>query len=68
MMGAGEGGVRPEVSAQEIIPAAIRYLQTTPDTTLTEIYFSAFKLRDKSACEEIFQGYCKTNELKLLEG
>jgi nudix-type nucleoside diphosphatase (YffH/AdpP family) len=68
MMGAGEGGVRPEVSAEEIIPAAIRYFQTTPDTTLKEVYFSAFKLRDKSACEEVFQRFCKDNELKLLEG
>ena len=55
MIGAGEGGVRVEESAKQIIPAAIDYLRTTPSTTIKEIYFSAYKLRDKSACDTVFR-------------
>jgi nudix-type nucleoside diphosphatase (YffH/AdpP family) len=63
MMGAGEGGIRPEVAANEIIPAAIDYFVSTTNTTLREIYFSAYKLRDKSACDEIFEKACKAGTL-----
>jgi ADP-ribose pyrophosphatase len=55
MMGTGEGGLRPEVAAKEIIPAAINHFISTPNTTLRDIYFSAYKLRDKSACDEVFE-------------
>jgi nudix-type nucleoside diphosphatase (YffH/AdpP family) len=64
MMGAGEGGVRVEVSAQEIIPAAIDYFLATPNSTIKEVYFSAYKLRDKSACDMVFDKLC---ESKVIE-
>jgi nudix-type nucleoside diphosphatase (YffH/AdpP family) len=67
MIGAGEGGVRVEVSAQEIIPAAIDYFLATPDTTVKQIYFSAFKLRDKSACDVVFTKYCEDQLIKRLK-
>jgi ADP-ribose pyrophosphatase len=63
MMGTGEGGMRPEVAANEIIPAAINYFVSTPHTTIREIYFSAYKLRDKSACDEVFEKACKAGIL-----
>jgi O-acetyl-ADP-ribose deacetylase (regulator of RNase III) len=63
MMGAGEGGIRPEVAADEIIPAAIDYFVSTPNTALREIYFSAYKLRDKSACDEVFEKACRAGTL-----
>jgi hypothetical protein len=61
MIGAGEEGVHVEDSGHEIIPAAIEYFRTTPDTTIKEIYFSAFKLRDKSACDSVLTDYCENN-------
>jgi ADP-ribose pyrophosphatase len=67
MIGAGDGGVPIEIVAKKIIPAAITYLRTTPDTELKEIYFLAFKLRDKSACDRVFNGLCKDGILERLE-
>jgi nudix-type nucleoside diphosphatase (YffH/AdpP family) len=68
MIGAGEGGVRVEIAAKEIIPAAIDYFMATPDTTIKEIYFSAFKLRDKSACDDIFNKCCADGLIRRLTG
>jgi O-acetyl-ADP-ribose deacetylase (regulator of RNase III) len=67
MIGAGEEGVSVEVSGNEIIPAAIDYLGTTPNTTIKEIYFSAFKLRDKSACDAVLSKYCEKNHIMPLQ-
>jgi len=66
MMGSGDGGVPIEVVAEEIIPAAIAYFQTTPAPTLKEIYFLAFRLRDKSACDKVFDAYCQKGVLERL--
>ncbi len=66
MMGAGDAGVPIETVAVKIIRAAIDYLRTTPDTTLKEIYFLAFKLRDKSACDNILQDLCDHKVLERL--
>jgi ADP-ribose pyrophosphatase len=63
MVGAGEGGLRPEEAANEIIPAAIDYFVSASNTTIREIYFSAYKLRDKSACDEVFESACKKGTL-----
>jgi O-acetyl-ADP-ribose deacetylase (regulator of RNase III) len=61
MIGAGEGGVSVETSAKELIPAAIDYLRFNHDTTIKEIYFSAFRLRDKRACDLVLSEYCDRN-------
>jgi nudix-type nucleoside diphosphatase (YffH/AdpP family) len=66
MMGSGEGGVPIEAVAAEIIPAAINYFRTTPNPTLKEIYFLAFRLREKSACDKIFDDYCEKGLLTRL--
>jgi O-acetyl-ADP-ribose deacetylase (regulator of RNase III) len=66
MMGAGDGGVPIETVAGRIIPAAINYFTTTPSPTLKEIYFLAFRLRDKSACEKILEEYCEKGVLRRL--
>ena len=66
MIGSGEGGVPVEVSAKEIIPAAIDYFLTMPDTTIKEIYFSAFKLRYKNACDAAFGEYCNDKRITPL--
>jgi ADP-ribose pyrophosphatase len=63
LMGAGEGGIRPEVAANELIPTAIEYFASTPNTTIREIYFSAYKLRDKSACDEVLETACQEKKL-----
>jgi O-acetyl-ADP-ribose deacetylase (regulator of RNase III) len=66
MMGSGDGGVPIETVTEKIIPAAINYLLTTPNPTLKEIYFLAFRLRDKSACDKIFEDYCEKGVLARL--
>jgi|GEM_PF-210090 len=66
MMGSGEGGVPIETVAEKIISAAIDYFRTTPNPTLKEVYFLAFRLRDKSACDKILEGYCEKGVLARL--
>jgi nudix-type nucleoside diphosphatase (YffH/AdpP family) len=66
MMGSGDGGVPIETVTDKIIPAAINYFLTTPNPTLKEIYFLAFRLRDKSACDKIFEDYCEKGVLARL--
>jgi nudix-type nucleoside diphosphatase (YffH/AdpP family) len=66
MMGSGDGGVAIETVAEKIISAAIDYFRTTPSPTLKEIYFLAFRLRDKSACDKIFENYCEKGVLAPL--
>ena len=66
MMGAGEGGVPVEAVAERIIPTAINYLRATPDPSLREIYFLAFRLREKSACDKILESYCEKGVLERL--
>jgi hypothetical protein len=51
------------VAANEIVPAAIDYFASASNTTIREIYFSAYKLRDKSACDEVFENACKKRTL-----
>ena len=68
MMGAGDGGLSPEAVAQNIIPVAINYYRNTPDPTLNEIYFLAFKTRERSACDRVLEAYCAKGELKRLGG
>jgi nudix-type nucleoside diphosphatase (YffH/AdpP family) len=58
ILGAGDGGLPVEVAAQSIIPAAVEYFQHTEMPTLKEIYFLAYTLRDKIACEQVLEGYC----------
>ena len=67
MMGAGDGGVAIEAVADKIIPPAINYFRTTPNPTLNEIYFLAFRLRDKSACDKVLESYCDKGVLTRLE-
>jgi len=66
MMGAGDGGVPIETVAEKIIPASINYFRTTPNPTLKEVYFLAFRLRDKSACDKILEDYCERGVLTRL--
>jgi nudix-type nucleoside diphosphatase (YffH/AdpP family) len=66
MMGAGDGGVPIEAVVERIIPAAVNYFRTTPAPTLKEIYFQAFKLRDKSACDKVLEDYCEKGVLERL--
>ena len=68
MMGAGDGGLTPEAVAQSIIPVAINYYRNTPDPTLNEIYFLAFKTRERSACDHVLETYCAKGELTRLGG
>lgn len=57
MLGAGDGGLSPETVAENIIPIAINYLHTD-DPTLKEIYFLAFKARERCACERVLETFC----------
>lgn len=66
MLGAGDGGLSIESVAESLIPAAINYLRYTPNPTLKEIYFLAFKARDRSACERVFEAFCAKGALTRL--
>jgi nudix-type nucleoside diphosphatase (YffH/AdpP family) len=66
MLGAGEGGLSIENVAESIIPAAIDHFLTNPNPTLKEIYFLAFKPRDRSACDRVLQSFCNKGVMKRL--
>ena len=55
LLGAGDGGVPVDVVADIIIPAAINHMLSVPDQTLKEIYFLAFRPRDKGACDQVLE-------------
>lgn len=57
MLGAGDGGLTVESVAENIIPVAINYLCNTPNPTLKEIYFLAFRARDRSACDRVLRHF-----------
>jgi nudix-type nucleoside diphosphatase (YffH/AdpP family) len=58
LIGSGDGGIAVESVAEIIIPAAINYFRTNPNPTLKEIYFLAFRNRDRSACERVLRAWC----------
>jgi nudix-type nucleoside diphosphatase (YffH/AdpP family) len=66
MLGAGEGGLPIQAVADEIIPAATNYFKSTPYPTIREIYFLAFTLRERNACEKILNGYCEQGVLRRI--
>ena len=68
MLGAGEGGLSIESVAESIIPVAINHFLTNPNPTLKEIYFLAFKPRDRSACDRVLQSFCDKGVMKRLGG
>jgi len=57
LLGAGDGGLSVESVAENIISVAIHYLSNTPNPTLKEIYFLAFKARDRSACDRVLSHF-----------
>ena len=64
MLGAGEGGLPIQAVADEVIPAATNYFNSTPYPTIREIYFLAFRLRERNACEKILNSYCEQGVLR----
>jgi ADP-ribose pyrophosphatase len=66
LIGAGEGGLPTKTVAREIIPAAVDHFKSRKSPTIKEIYFLAFRLREKSACDTIFDEYCERNVLKRI--
>jgi ADP-ribose pyrophosphatase len=66
MIGAGEGGLPIKMVAEEIIPPAIHHFKTTPNSTIKRIYFLAFRLRERNACDKVLDEYCTQGDLKRL--
>jgi nudix-type nucleoside diphosphatase (YffH/AdpP family) len=66
LMGAGEGGLPVRTVAEGIIPAAVHYFKSTPNPTVKEIYFLAFRLRERNACEAVLNAYFEEGKLKRL--
>jgi O-acetyl-ADP-ribose deacetylase (regulator of RNase III) len=66
MIGAGEGGVPIQTVAKEIIPAAINYFNSVQNPTIKKIYFLAFRLREKDACDKVLNGYCERGLLRRI--
>ncbi len=67
LLGTGDGGLTIESVAEKLIPVAIDYLRDNPNTTLNEVYFTALKTRDRSACERAFQAKCAEGVLRRVE-
>ncbi len=55
ILGSGDGNLSLEIVAPDQIKAAVDYLESHPDTLLTEIYFLAFTERHKRACDQVFR-------------
>ncbi len=41
--------------ADIVIPAAVNHLSSAPDSTLKEVYFLAFRSREKNACHQVLE-------------
>jgi nudix-type nucleoside diphosphatase (YffH/AdpP family) len=67
LLGSGDAGLSVETVAEAIIPAALDYLRDHPNSTLKQVYFLAFRAREKSACEQVFRRYCESNALQRME-
>lgn len=67
MMGSGEGNLAVEDVAEVIIPAAIDHLRNVHLPTLKEVYFLAFRSRDRSACDRVLEQYCADGTLIRLD-
>jgi ADP-ribose pyrophosphatase len=57
MLGGGDGGLPVEDVAKALIAAAVNYLQSEPPPSLKEIYFLAYKSRDKAACDFVLEQF-----------
>lgn len=66
LIGAGEGDLPIQTVAKEIIPAAIDYFNRVQEPTVKKIYFLAFRLREKDACDKVLEWYCEQGLLKRL--
>ncbi len=66
LIGAGEGGLLILTVANKMIPAAVDYFKRVKDPSIKKIYFLAFKLREKDACDKVLEEYCQQGVLKRL--
>lgn len=66
MMGSGEGGLQVEEVAQIIIPSAIEHIRNVQLPTLKEVYFLAYRARDKNACDDVLER-CRTEGMLTRE-
>jgi nudix-type nucleoside diphosphatase (YffH/AdpP family) len=66
MLGAGDGGLAVEDVAKVVIPVAIDYFRKPETASLKEIYFLAFKSRDKNACDRVLDHLCSEGALVRL--
>jgi len=63
LMGTGTGGGDVFTIAPKLIQAAVSYLVATPQSTIENVFFLAWNLRDVEACTSALG---KINELKLV--
>jgi nudix-type nucleoside diphosphatase (YffH/AdpP family) len=66
MIGAGEGALPIQTVADEIIPAAVDHFKSVPNSTVKKVYFLAFRLREKNACDKVLERYCEQGVLRRL--
>ena len=66
MIGAGDGGLPIRPVAENIIPPVIEYFKSTPNPSIKKIYFLAFRLQERNACEHVIKRYCDKGDLRLL--
>jgi nudix-type nucleoside diphosphatase (YffH/AdpP family) len=64
MMGAGEGGLPTKTVAENMIRATVNYFNSRKNPTIKKIYFLTYRLREKNACDTVFEDYC---DRKILE-
>lgn len=63
LLGSGDGGVPVEEAADIVVSAAVNHLASLPQTTLRQVYFLAFKPRDKAACDRALERLCRDGSL-----
>jgi len=66
MIGAGEGRLPVRTVAEAILPAAVDYFKSTPNPTIKTIYFLAFRLRERNACDKALEEYCARGILRRI--
>jgi nudix-type nucleoside diphosphatase (YffH/AdpP family) len=66
LIGAGEGGLPIQIVVKEIIPVAINYFNSAQNPTVKKIYFLAFRLRERDACDKLLERYCEQGVLRRL--
>jgi ADP-ribose diphosphatase len=63
LLGAGDGGLPTDQVVPAIVPPAIGHFRSVPQPTVKEIYYLAYRQRDKEEIEKVLAPYCADGTL-----